>query len=575
LTLDSKLVSEDLTKEIVDFCRHIAGTNETFAICVNGGYSLGLSATKSAIQVLAIIRPFQPRLMNYIKVFNGNNIVVFAVDKWVFERDVDRGFLGEALAGGLIFSYRPLINEDYLHYQELQLKKRLARELLESLVMDFPELSHEFYIKPEYFAHEIMVTRAKLFPPLMYALRSIAGKDAAKKDVEAATKVFLEALNELQKDGAISFSKSYVRMSRDFVINVRSQKTRITSLLKAGQRTLFTSIIDIFPRIMNILSQNNDLFLAIQKVAKSVKEPQPIVHPENYVYVPTATGLARLANRMDVESFAKKVLCADEDADVKVKNLGGILNDVYLVKTVSDGKERKVVVKRFRDWSSFKWFPLTLWSLGTRSFAVLGSSRLEKECAINRLLDSEGFAVPKILHVSPSRRLIFMQYVEGEDLSKLMRRAASSKNITEVRRCLDAVERVGELFCKVHSLGVALGDAKPENILIGSSGDIYIMDFEQASRGGDKVWDIAEFLYYAGHDIPSFVETAMAEQIAKAFVVGYLKAGGNLQLVRRSGSPKYTKVFSVFTFPHLIYAISNVCRKAEKNETINAQSETI
>jgi len=91
-----------------------------------------------------------------------------------------------------------------------------------------------------------------------------------------------------------------------------------------------------------------------------------------------------------------------------------------------------------------------------------------------------------------------------------------------------------------------------------------MLDFEQASRHGDKDWDIAEFLYYAGHHIPPFVGTRPAEIIAKAFITGYLKAGGDVKIVKGAGNPKYTKVFSVFTFPHIIFVISNICRKADK-----------
>jgi len=112
------------------------------------------------MQVLLVIRGFQPRLMNYLKVFDERNIIVLAVDKGVFEMDVDRGFLGEALAGGLIFPYTPLVNEVYLHVQEVKLKKRLILELLENLILDFPELSYEIHIKPEYFMYETMLVRA-------------------------------------------------------------------------------------------------------------------------------------------------------------------------------------------------------------------------------------------------------------------------------------------------------------------------------------------------------------------------------------------------------------------------------
>ena len=560
----SKQISEDLKGAVLSFCKHIAGSSEIAAICVNGDYVLGLPAAKTAIQVTVIIRRFQPRLMNYVKVFNGSNIVVFAVDKWVFERDVDRGFLGEALAGGLIFAYEPLINGDYLHTQEVHLKKRLIRELLESLVLDFPELSHDFHIKPEYFVHQSVLTRTRLFPPMVYSLRSFVGKSGDKRNVEQALKVFLEALDGLQTDGIISFSEGYIRMSEEFLSAARAQKTRFTSLLRTGQRALFMSILSIFPRIMNVLSQNMENLLRLQKPTRSSKNAQPIVDPENYVFVHTASGLAPLANKMDVEAFARDVLHADDDADVSIETIGGFLNDVYLVKTVAGGQERKAIVKRFRDWSSFKWFPLTLWAVGTRSFAVLGSSRLEKELAINQLLNSEGFAVPRILHVSHSKRLIFMEYVEGETLSRLVKKVASSKDVSEVERGLNVIRRVGALFANVHSLDIALGDTKPENVLLGKAGEICLMDFEQASRNGDKVWDIAEFLYYAGHDVSPLVDTVKVERIAKAFVEGYLKAGGNVKHVKEVGNPKYTKVFSVFTFPHIIFILANICRKAEK-----------
>jgi len=191
---------------------------------------------------------------------------------------------------------------------------------------------------------------------------------------------------------------------------------------------------------------------------------------------------------------------------------------------------------------------------------------MERECAINQQLYSNGFAVPKILYVSHDKRLIFMEHVEGESLEKTIKQIAESKTSKETNEALKIVYMVGEIFAQVHALNIALGDTKPENILIGKNGEIYLLDFEQASRSGDKVWDVAEFLYYAGHYISPFVGIQPAELIAKAFVEGYLKAGGNVKVVRSAGNPKYTKVFSVFTFPHIILAISNVCRKAGKVE---------
>jgi tRNA A-37 threonylcarbamoyl transferase component Bud32 len=502
--------------------------------------------------------------MNYAKVLGASYVTVSAVDKWVFERDVDRGLLGEALAGALTFPYATLLNESYLHSQEVKLKKRLITELLQSLIMDFPELSYELHIKPEYFMYETMLTRGRLFPPTMYALTSLLGKKKGEMGVDCSLHGFVEALKQLEKDGIVYHSEGYLRISKKFVDDSRRRRARFTDLFKTGQRALFTSLLGLFPQIMNALSQNKELFSGIQRgFGEDSRIWQRFEDPENYVYVPTASGLVPLASRLDIEAVVRKVFGADANAEVRVENMGGILNDVYLVKTFAGGKPRKAVVKRFRDWSNFKWFPLTLWSVGTRTFAVSGSSRLQRECAISRLLDLNGFAVPKVLHVSPGDRLIVMEYFEGEDVGRVVKQVAGSKDSDEIAKDLDVVARIGKTLAGVHALGIALGDTKPENILIGKEGQVCLMDFEQASRNGDAVWDVAEFLYYSGHSISPFVEGGRLEKFAETFIRGYLEGGGSVATVKKAGSPKYTKVFSVFTFPHIMFILSSVCRKAD------------
>jgi len=561
----SEPLHEKLSRQILNFCRHVAGSCQITAACVCGDYALGLSDTKTLVEVLLVIRDFQPRLMNYLKVFDERNIIVFAVDKWVFERDVDRGFLGEGLAGELIFPYIALENEDYLHLQEVKLKKRLILELMQNLVLNFPELSYEIHIKPEYFMYETIQSRVRLFPPMIYSLPNLMRGDVGKANVERVLHGYLEALKSLEKENIVSFSDGYVKIAREFVDVAGGQKVRFINLFKTAQRSLLSSLLNIFPNIMSFLSRNKEMFLRLQRITEEIsKIGFQMEDPQKYLYVPTASGLVPLANRMDIEDFTRKMLSASKDTKVKIEGIGGVLNDVYLIRAFVKGGERKIVVKSFRDWSSFKWFPLTLWTVGTRTFAVSGRSRLERECAINQVLYSNGFAVPKVLHVSPGERLIFMDFVEGENLEKIIKRIVDSKINSEIEKEYSILNRVGEKFAEVHALDIALGDTKPENIMIGKNGEIYLLDFEQASRNGDKVWDIAEFLYYAGHYIPPFIGTRPAEVIAKAFVEGYLKAGGSVKVVRKAGNPKYTKVFSIFTFPHIMLAISNICRKADK-----------
>jgi tRNA A-37 threonylcarbamoyl transferase component Bud32 len=124
------------------------------------------------------------------------------------------------------------------------------------------------------------------------------------------------------------------------------------------------------------------------------------------------------------------------------------------------------------------------------------------------------------------------------------------------------ITQVGETYAKVHALNVALGDTKPENIMVDKQGKIYPLDFEQASREGDKAWDVACFLYYSGHYLPLNGEQK-AQAIAKAFVEGYLRGGGDSGVVKCAGIPKYTRVFSIFTLPGIIRVMSNTCKKIE------------
>ena len=320
----------------------------------------------------------------------------------------------------------------------------------------------------------------------------------------------------------------------------------------------------VFPQLLNFFSQSTEALLNQRFIWKKEVDATPrFVDPQKYVFVPTAEGLVSLADRVDIEAFARKMLLNGENAKIELKALGGVLNDVYLIKAYPNGTEKKILVKRFKEWSGFKWFPLTLWSLGARTFAVSGRARLERECGISELLRHEGFNVPKVLHVSHNERLIFMEYIEGENLSNAIKRIATSTSKEKAEKELTKIMKVGEILAQVHSRGVALGDTKPENIIVDPKDKIYLLDFEQASRDGDKAWDIAEFLYYSGHYLPPLNNKGKAESITKVFINGYLNAGGDVNTIKKAGAAKYTRVFSVFTLPSVMLSMSGVCRKTE------------
>jgi Kae1-associated kinase Bud32 len=556
----------ELTNQTLEFCRHIAGTSKIAALALVDNYSMKTSNERTIHEVILVIHDFQPRLMSYLKTVNNKTLFVFAVDQWIFERDIDRGFLGEAIASKLIFPHLPLFGTEYLHEKEVSLKKRLILELLENLVVNFPELIQRIQIKAQYFMYEVFSNRIRVFPLIAYDVANLTSYLLQSEEKEMIS--YNEALNQLETEEKISSQNGYLTITKKFISQCQDPRIKIINLSKNMPRTLFTSIFGVLPQLMNIVSQNTEIFLRTQKI-KWFRSPSltcRFIDPLKYIFFPTSEGLVSLSDKIDIKGFAQKMLLKGENAKIEVEPIGGMLNDVYLIRTNSNRGETKVLAKRFKDWSGVKWFPLTLWSFGARSFSVSGQARLAREYAISEFLHNEGFNVPKILHVSNAERLVFMEYIEGENLSEAIKRIATSTDPSTIQTVLSKVGRVGELFAKVHSHDVTLGDTKPDNILIKRDGTIFLIDFEQATKEGDKAWDVAVFLYYSGHYLEPFYSNSKAESVAKAFIEGYLKGGGSVLHVRKAGAPKYTRVFSIFTIPPAIRAISDVCKNTELKE---------
>jgi len=561
----SSSANSELNNQIFEFCRHVAGSANITAIAHVDKYSMRTANEKTLIDIMLVIHDFQPRVMSYLKTVNERTVFVFAVDQWIFERDIERGFLGEAIASKLVFPHSSLCGDDYLHKKEVTLKKRLILELLENLTLSFPELAHRIQIKPQYFMYEVLLNRIRVFPLLAYDLSDLVNGLTLNETESLGS--YNEALRQLEAEEKINFLNGYVMISKKFIARCQDPRIKIINLSKNAPRTIFASFFGVFPQLMNIVSQNTEAFLKTQKINWR-KQPDPnylFIDPQKYVFFPTSAGLVSLADKIDIKGFAQKMLLKGQNGDIKVEPVGGMLNDVYLINAHANGSETKVLAKRFKDWSGFKWFPLTLWSLGARSFAVSGQARLAKECAISEFLRSEGFNVPKILHVSNAERLIFMEYIDGENLTQAIKRISTATPQDTIEAEIAQLGKAGEIMAQVHSHNIVLGDTKPENMLVKQDGTIYMIDFEQAAQDakGDKAWDVAVFLYYAGHYIQPFYGNGKAESIAKAFINGYLKAGGDVNVIKKAGTPKYTRVFGIFTMWSIISVISNVCRNTE------------
>ena len=248
----------------------------------------------------------------------------------------------------------------------------------------------------------------------------------------------------------------------------------------------------------------------------------------------------------ETDQILKLVRTYRPQGRVSIRRMGGFVNDVFLI----DVNGEKFVAKRYTNWISLKWVTLNLYGFGSVRFSISGKRRMEAEYAFNYLLRSRGLRVPEILGADSKTRSILFTYVPGDGLAHLLSGMAQSGRLDE--REETAAEEAGNIIAGAHELDAALGDTKPENFIIDRNGHATLVDLEQAHENGDYAWDVAEFLYYSGHYWLPF--NAALSGYVQAFVRGYLRTG-NARVLRKAASPKYVRIFSVWTPPNILLNI--------------------
>jgi tRNA A-37 threonylcarbamoyl transferase component Bud32 len=556
--LDGALISK-----ILYICKK-AAPNDIVAASIYDSHVKGYP-NKDHVNVLLILNSQKLTLKYSLESLKEVTVSLLVVDQKTFEKDVDSDWLGGILIENMLIPYEPLINRNFLWDQEVRTKKRIIIEILGNLVLLYPHMCRELLIKPEYFMFEAMARKASLYPPISSRFLNMLRSDQGGKNKEVVMKGFKAALEAVTKEELVTTSDGYIKITKRFIDTIERRQLRVLSLLKTVRDSILRHSLEVFPKMMRSLLEDYSIYTKhlvsggdLTGISLSELED-----PKRYIVIPTASGLVSLSDKITIEDFVKRNIQNGHNLKVNIEKLGGALNAVFILRIHKEKEEQNIVVKVFKNWYGLKWFPLALWSIGTRGFAVLGKSRLEKEYAMNRFLSAQGFNVPRIIHVSPKEGLIFQEYIEGESLTMIIKQVSSTKEKRDART--EAIRHVGREIAKVHKSGVGLGDCKPENIIITKDGKIYFLDLEQAERGGDQAWDVAELLYYSGH-YASFSPVEVVQMIARKFIEGYLEAGGKIENIRKARSPRYVKVFSFFTFPHVLFVISSTCGERLKGE---------
>ena len=547
-------------KRVLQACKQIVSPKEIFASCIYGQRVYGFSGRKSDINILLIVSLYSPTIRGFSRRLDRANLSILVVDRQAFETDVARGKLGEMLTEIVALPYMPWKNARYLKKMEVKIKKRFVVELLEDIVRQYPEMAGELLIQPEYFMYEVFRRQAKLLPPSTFSFSAIFIGRMRERNINSVMDGYVEALKELDSEKHVVLVNGYLRINENFIEVTKQGSSRLTNILVSIQKALLPYTQSISKTTTALLRNPR---LLTNRVFKRAEEEtfKEWEETERYLLMPTPLGPVPLSDKITIKDFVRKAVPGGEALNIMVERMGGVLNSVFLISLQRNNETQKIVAKKYEDWLGFKWFPLALWALGSQSFAVMGSARLEREYAANQFLRKNGFPVPRVLYVSLKERLIFKEFVEGEKVSEAVKRIISSSPSKVSSNDTKVIRAVGWELAKVHLAGIALGDCKPENILAARTGRTCFLDLEQATRSGNQPWDVAEFLYYSGHYILPTQSDKAARTIASSFIEGYLEAGGRRLNVRKAASAKYTKVFSVFTLPNIIVIMANICKR--------------
>ncbi|MEM2897250.1 MAG: hypothetical protein QXG01_06755, partial [Candidatus Bathyarchaeia archaeon] len=485
-------LDQTVKEKLIDECFKIAEDNKIVASCVYGSRLCGYAREDSDYDVLLIIEDYPDSLRYHTRSLNKVAASVLTVDKNIFEIDVKKGSLGEFISGRLLTPYLPILNEAYLRAMEIENKKRIVREEIEDLILEFGESARGLIIKPKYFMLSRMRKRAKVYPTIKYSYSNLFRKDLKEKNLKKIMEGFLEALKELEKEGVLKIEDETIKIGNKFIdLIIRYKVTeKVVNIVEKSQRTLYSYLTQGMIGIVDPDALARELALKLRREILRPYVSVEIDDPKDCLFLKTSTGLVSLNEKASITELVNKL---KPNARITISPLANVLNEVYLITL--DGE--KLIAKKFTDWHDFKWFMLNLIAIGTKVFSVSGKERLANEYGMNHFLHEKDVLVPRIIHVSFPEKLLLKEYITGISLEELIKKVHLLDELSEENEKI--AFDFGKTMGKIHELDVSLGDTKPDNFILSSSKEVWILDLEQSKKMGDKAWDIAEFLYYSGH----------------------------------------------------------------------------
>lgn len=527
---------ERLIKLAMDATLSIFPEDRLRCVSIYGSQVSGYPSKGSDLDVLAVVDNFNEVIKYYYLRNFEPTVSLLAVDRDAFLEDATKGSLGEFVAGRLLTPFYPIKGHEFLERVDVLYKKKVVIDLCKNLVLEHKLAAGELLINPLYFLFEKLRRRAFMYPPARYSYSKIFSSQMFERNVPICMKGFYTALDELEKEGIVlrdEEEKGFYRISHNFIVSTLKETKSLSVMLEEFERMFRMYLVHGYAGRLNPRIIAEEVY---SKIRRSIlyKPKEELPDPESYIFIKTSRGKHPLSEKYDVITFAEKVYNVSRD-QVQIKKVGRTLNSTYILTIKKQGLDLKVFVKKYLNWTDFKWIIARIWTIGVKDFSLIAEDRMSNEIYFSNKLTQLGFNVPRIYYVNWKNKTLFMEFIDGVDVLQLWLTCNDNNLLKKV------TEMMGEVLAKLHNSNITLGDCKPENFIY-LNDRIYITDLEQASIGGDKSWDLMELLIYPGH----YLGASKSIDYTRYLLNGYL-SHGDVEVLAKGLKERYASLLAPWT----------------------------
>lgn len=549
MEINTNSLSKEESKAIDNYIGRLANHYEVIGACLYGSKVAGYGNPDSDVDIIIVVKNY-PHIVKYSYVrAEGAKISALIVDYAALQKDAQSGLLGEFVVGRLLHRYDAMINNDLFNSIEVFYKKRVILEELFDIVKTTNILCSEISFPLEFILFSKIKHRSSVYPAAIYSYYKIYTGASASHNLSFALQGYKKALGEIvTNDKELIILKHPTTNTEGPILQIGKKRLVITK--QGGKNTISLKLgkkLQILSSyFIHVYAGRRIFHYAMKEADSKIKRhrtqqlciPEFMANPREHYWKLREGLITSKSNKKWLDLVAKSFDFTAYTISNKCRL--GDMNSRTVSYTLEDAhnssRSISIVAKKFAKLKGVKWAALNAWSASIastfkHSFKVDPLFRLGTEYkALMYLRDDLGLNTPTILVLDLERRILVTSKVEGKNMSHIIQNSLERESTAGGENNF-WIRTIGKQIAMIHSTKSALGNVKPNNVIInnsnGSNGGIFFTDLEQFvfsddHHGSDPIWDIIQILCWS---LKRTKNIPIAKEIVREFFTGYFSCG--------------------------------------------------